>query len=90
MKILKIDFNRFWNQWWMGNNVRRYTEMIVLHNFELSPKHRKHKILSFINDCIKFTRIFNGELITCYFNFGNNNSEVSLKGDERILLGTLM
>jgi trehalose-6-phosphate hydrolase len=38
---------------------------------------------------ISFTREFRGEIIKCFFNFGEINREISLKEKEKILVGAL-
>tara|TARA_R110001592_G_scaffold126469_1_gene337835 strand:- start:73 stop:1668 length:1596 start_codon:yes stop_codon:yes gene_type:complete len=70
--------------------LSKYKQLIALRNSEPILEYGEYKELSFKNDCIKFTRSFNEELITCYFNFGKNNLEVALKENEKILLGTLI
>jgi hypothetical protein len=38
---------------------------------------------------MEFTRSFNGELIKCYFNFGEKSKKIILKKNEVVLLGDL-
>tara|TARA_R110000868_G_scaffold396971_3_gene669470 strand:- start:5294 stop:6847 length:1554 start_codon:yes stop_codon:yes gene_type:complete len=69
--------------------LNRYKKIISLRNSEPVLQYGYYKELTFLNDMIIFTRIFDGDTIKCYFNFGELPYQVALEKKERILLGEL-
>lgn len=69
--------------------LNEYKKLIKLRNTEPVLQYGQYKQLSFQNDVIAFTRIYKGETIKCYFNFGEMTKNITLKKSETILLGSL-
>jgi len=69
--------------------LNMYKKLIALRNSEPILQYGEYKELSFSKDFLSFTRTFNGESITCYFNFSNSMHDFSLKENEKILMGKL-
>ena len=69
--------------------LNEYKKLISLRNSEPILQYGEYKQLSFFKDVIEFTRTLNGDTIKCYFNFGDNSKAITLKKDEKILLGAL-
>ena len=72
-----------------GSLLNKYKKLIALRNSEKALQYGQYTQLSFSNDLMEFTRSFNGELIKCYFNFGENSKEIILKKNETVLIGEL-
>jgi trehalose-6-phosphate hydrolase len=69
--------------------LNSYKELIALRNSEPILQYGTYTNLSFSDTMISFTREFNGGIITCFFNFSEINREISLKEQEKILMGAL-
>tara|TARA_R110000868_G_scaffold83058_6_gene234719 strand:- start:7636 stop:9276 length:1641 start_codon:yes stop_codon:yes gene_type:complete len=67
--------------------LNNYKKLISLRNSEPVLQYGKYNQLSFSNDLISFTREYNGETIKGFFNFSENPKEISLKANEKILVG---
>jgi glycosidase len=72
-----------------GSLLNKYKKLIALRNSEKALQYGQYTQLSFSNDLMEFTRSFNGELIKCYFNFGEKSKKIILKKNEVVLLGEL-
>jgi len=70
--------------------LNKYKELIALRNSELILQYGLYTDLSFSDDLISFSRTFNGESIKCYFNFGKNSKRITLKKNEKKILGALI
>lgn len=69
--------------------LNKYKKLISLRNSELILQYGEYKELSMLNDVIEFTRIFKGDTIKCYFNFGETSIKITLEKHANILLGEL-
>ena len=69
--------------------LNNYKKLIALRNSEPALQYGTYKQLSFLNDVITFTRTFNGDTITCFFNFAKNTKKIRLEKSKNILLGEL-
>lgn len=67
--------------------LNKYKKLIALRNSEPILQYGEYEQLSFKNDCITFIREYEGNLIKCFFNFGDNPIEITLKSKEKVLLG---
>ena len=69
--------------------LNAYKKLISLRNSEPILQYGQYKQLSFLNNVIEFTRTYNENTIKCYFNFGESSKKITLKKNEKILLGAL-
>lgn len=69
--------------------LNKYKKIIALRNSEPALQYGEYADLSFLNKCIIFTRDYKGDLIKCYFNFGDNDLRITLNEEEKILIGEL-
>ncbi|UMB54194.1 alpha-glucosidase [Lutibacter sp. A64] len=69
--------------------LNEYKKLILLRNSEPVLQYGTYEQLSFSNNLILFKRAYNGETIKCYFNFSENNVEISLEKNEKVLLGAI-
>ena len=69
--------------------LNEYKKLIALRNSEPILQYGTYSFLSFSDDMISFTREFRGDIIKCFFNFGEIAREISLKEQEKILMGAL-
>jgi len=67
--------------------LSRYRKIIALRNSESVLQYGEYEQLDFSNDCISFTRTYEGDSIKCVFNFGQSQKNVALQSNEKILLG---
>ena len=72
-----------------GSLLNTYKKLISLRNSQLALQYGEYKKLSINNNCISFTRTYQGNQITCYFNFSEVPLEISLGSKEDILLGSV-
>jgi trehalose-6-phosphate hydrolase len=67
--------------------LNKYKKLIALRNSEATLHYGEYNELSFSNDCISFTRVFEGDSIKCVFNFSETSKQITLGAKEKILLG---
>lgn len=70
--------------------LNKYKKLITLKNSEPILQYGHYTELNFSDDLISFSRSFNNETITCYFNFNTSSHLISLKAQEKVLLGDLL
>lgn len=69
--------------------LNTYKKVIALRNLEPVLQYGAYVDLTFSDSLILFSRTYNGEVITCYFNFSNSSHEIILKEKEKVLIGEL-
>ncbi|MGZ0017631.1 alpha-glucosidase [Yeosuana sp. AK3] len=69
--------------------LNTYKKIIALRNFEPALQYGAYVDLTFSDSLISFSRTYNGEVITCYFNFSNSSHDIILKEKEKVLIGKL-
>jgi len=67
--------------------LNNYKKLISLRNSEPILQYGTYKNLSFSKDCITFTREYNGNQITCYFNFSDKPIEIIIGVRDKVILG---
>ncbi|WP_428742534.1 alpha-glucosidase [Tenacibaculum sp.] len=69
--------------------LNKYKKLIALRNSEPVLQFGAYTDLSFSDGLISFSRTFNGEYITCYFNFSKSSHNIILSKNEKVLMGKL-
>ena len=69
--------------------LNKYKKLIALRNSESVLQYGKYADLNISDGLISFSRTYNGEFITCYFNFSKSSHDIFLNEKEKVLIGKL-